>query len=215
MERIGRYRAVLWLLCLGGCVLGINENVVRLQTLPAFDQYERLRKVAIIPFGEYIVTHNEKVVMGVPHKITQDNGKIMSDVIADEIKKQATFIVIPPDKVAAFFKRRGEKVWGLLTPKEVQHVGALLKADALIIGQVREMSIYNYRMHENSRVIADIRMVDSVTAESVWRASIKMDEEGMPHEVARRGVRQLLEQLRGKLEALDQKKAKPPSILTR
>ncbi|MCX6355974.1 MAG: hypothetical protein NTZ78_13890 [Candidatus Aureabacteria bacterium] len=215
MERIGRYRALLWLLCLGGCVTGINENVVRLQTLPAFDQYEKLRKVAIIPFGEYIVTRNEKVVMGVPHKITKDNGKIMSDVIADELKKQATFIVIPPDKIATFFKRRGEKVWGLLTPKEVSRVGALLKADALVVGQVREMSIYKYRMHENSRVIADIRMVDSVTAELVWKGSIKMDEEGLPHEVARRGMRQLLEQLKGKLEVLDQKKAQPLSIIDR
>jgi hypothetical protein len=123
--------------------------------------------------------------------------------------------VITPDKVAQFFRRRDEKVWGMLPPQEVQRVGALLKADALIMGQVQDFSAYRYRMHSNSRVIAQIRMTDSATAEPIWRGDIKLDQEGMPHEVAERGARLLLDQLMSRKEAAHVQKRKARSILNR
>lgn len=215
MARWARYLLAVWCLHLVGCVTGINENVVRLQTLYAFDNYEKIRKVAIVPFGGYFVTHGEKVVMGVPQRITEDNGSIMSDIVADELSKRATFKVVPPERVADYFKKRKEKIWGLLTPKEIQRVGALLKADALVLGQVQDMSVYRYRTYNNSRIIAQIRMVDSHTAEPIWRGNIKLDEEGKPHDVARRGVKLLLDQLDSKRQVLGEKKAKPISILDR
>jgi hypothetical protein len=184
-----------------GCVTGINEDVIRLQTLPPFQKYGELRRVAVIPFGEYVVSGGEKVTMGVPRRVTEDNGKIMCDIFTDALKSGVSYQVITPDKVAQFFKRRNEKVWGMLSPKEVQRVGALLKADALVMGQVRDFSTYRYRMHANSRVIAQIRMTDSATAEPLWMGEIKIDEEGSPHEVAARGAGLLLNQLMSRKEA--------------
>ena len=137
-----RLLVVAGLLGVIGCVTGINEDVVRLQTLTPFEKYGDLRKVAVIPFGEYIVTGGQKVVMGVPHRVTDDNGKVMCDIFAGALKANVPYQVVPPEKVAQFFKRRNEKVWGMLPPKEVQRVGALLKVDALVMGQVRDFSTY-------------------------------------------------------------------------
>ncbi|MCX6338428.1 MAG: hypothetical protein NTX71_00720 [Candidatus Aureabacteria bacterium] len=206
---------VVGLIWITGCVTGINEDMVRLQTLAPFEKYGEIRKVAIIPFGEYVVTGGEKVVMGVPHRVTEDNGKVMCDIFTEELKPKVTYQVIPPDKVAQFFRRREEKVWGMLLPKEVQRVGALLKADALIMGQVQDFSTYRYRMHGNSRVIAQIRMTDSATAEPIWRGDIKLDQEGMPHEVAARGARLFIDQLMSRKEAEKTQKRKALPILNR
>ena len=210
-----RVLVIAGLLCFIGCITGINEDMVRLQTLPPFEKYGDLRKVAVIPFGEYIVTGSEKVVWGVPHRVTEDNGKVMCDIFTDELKSKVPYKVITPDKVAQFFRRRDERVWGMLLPKEVQRVGALLKADALIMGQVQDFSTYRYRMHGNSRVIAQICMTDSATAEPIWIGDIKLDQEGMPHEVARRGARLFLDQLMSRKEAAHVQKRKPRSILNR
>jgi len=210
-----RVLGIVGLLWIIGCVMGINEDMVRLQTLAPFEKYGDLRKVAIIPFGEYVVTRGEKVVMGVPHRVTEDNGKVMCDIFTDELKSRVSYKVITPDKVAQFFRKRKEKVWGMLPPKEVERVGALLRADALIMGQVQDFSTYRYRIHGNSRVIAQIRMTDSATAEPIWRGDIKLDQEGMPHEVARRGARLFLDQLASRKEAESAHKRKPPAILNR
>ncbi|MEJ2744405.1 MAG: hypothetical protein P8123_01775 [bacterium] len=210
-----RVLGVALLLGIVGCVTGINEDVIRLQTLPPFEKYGDLRRVAVIPFGEYVVSGGEKVLMGVPHRVTEDNGKIMCDIFADALKAHAPYQLITPDRVAQFFRRRGEKVWGMLSPKEVQRVGALLKADALVMGQVRNFSTYRYRMHNNARVIAQIRMTDSVTAEPIWRGEIKLDQEGSPHEVAKRGARLLLDQLMSKKELGKPRSDKTRSILKR
>ncbi len=210
-----RMCGVVGLLWIIGCVTGINEDMIKLQTLPPFEKYGDLRKVAVIPFGEYVQTGGEKVVMGVPHRVTEDNGKVMCDIFANELKSRAPYKLITPDKVAQFFRKRDEKVWGLLSPREVQRVGALLKADALIMGQVQDFSTYQYRMHGNSRVIAQIRMTDSATAEPIWRGEIRLDQQGMPHEVAKRGVRLLLDQLTSRKEAMSVEEKKPRSILNR
>jgi len=210
-----RVLGIVGLLWIIGCVMGVNEDMVRLQTLPPFEKYGDLRKVAIIPFGEYVVTGGEKTVMGVPHRVTEDNGKVMCDIFTDELKSRVSYKVITPDKVAQFFRRRKEKVWGMLPPKEVQRVGALLRADALIMGQVQDFSTYRYRMHGNSRVIAQIRMTDSATAEPIWRGDIKLDQEGMPHEVARRGARLFLDQLTSRKKTEGSHKGKPLKILNR
>ena len=210
-----RLLVVAGLLGVIGCVTGINEDVVRLQTLTPFEKYGDLRKVAVIPFGEYIVTGGQKVVMGVPHRVTDDNGKVMCDIFAGALKANVPYQVVPPEKVAQFFKRRNEKVWGMLPPKEVQRVGALLKVDALVMGQVRDFSTYRYRMHGNSRVIAQIRMTDSVTAEPIWMGEIKIDQEGSPHEVAKRGAKLLLDQLMSRKEVGKARKDKARSVLDR
>lgn len=210
-----RALGVAGLLGIVGCVTGINEDVIRLQTLPPFEKYGELRRVAVIPFGEYVVTSGEKVVMGVPHRVTEDNGKVMCDIFAKALKSGAPYEVVPPDRVAQFFKRRNEKVWGLLPPKEVQRVGALLNADALVMGQVRDFSTYRYRMHGNSRVMAQIRMTDSVTAEPIWRGEIKLDQEGSPHKVAERGARLLMDQLMSKTDTEKTRKGKGKSVLDR
>ncbi|MCX6356504.1 MAG: hypothetical protein NT045_01270 [Candidatus Aureabacteria bacterium] len=215
MKRIRAMAVAAGLLGATGCVMGINENVVRLQAMPAFDRYDGIRTVAVVPFGDYWVTRGEKVVMGVPQKITVDNGKILCDIITGELKTRVNYKIVPADKVATVFKRRKEKVWGLLPPNEIQRVGGILRVDALIMGQIEDMSIYRYRTHNNSRVAAQIRMVDSATADPFWLGSFKVDEPGKPHEVARRAVRLLLDQLLSKQEASKANKEQPLQILDR
>ncbi len=193
----------LGFLCLVGCKTGIHEDVIGIQTLPPFDDYRDIRSIAVVPFRAYYIPRSEKVIMGVPHKITEDNGKIMCDIFTQELRKRVRYKVIRPEKVAEFFKKRKEKIVGILDRSEVQRVGRLLNVDALVMGQVDEFSAYQYRMYENSRVSLKIRMSETSTGELMLTGRFRLDQEGMPHEVAQRGARMLIEQLMTKKEALE------------
>lgn len=206
---------LLWALALAGCATGINEDMIWLKTLPAFEKYERVRRVAVIPFSEYYVTGGEKVIMGVPHRITRDNSKVAGDIFTQELQARAAYKIIPPEKVAEFFKKRREKVYGMLPSKEVQRVGGLLKADAIVMGQVDDFSVYKYRMYENARVALQLRMTDKVTGETIWRGSVRLDQEGKPHEVARRGISLILDQLASKSASLRSREDKAHKIINR
>jgi len=138
--------------------------------------------------------------MGVPHKVTEDNGKVMCDIFTAELKKKVRFKVIRPEKVAEFFKKRKEEepVFGILGAGEVKRVGELLNVDSLIMGRVDEFSAYQYRMYDNSKIALTVRMADAVTGDLIWKGYFKLDQEGKPHEVAKWGVHLLLEQLMGR-----------------
>lgn len=182
-----------------GCVTGIQQDTIRVQTFPAFEQYDRIRKAAVVPFMEYYVTRGEtKTVLGIPERITRDNGKVLCDIFTSELKKRARFKVVGPDKVAQFFVKRGEKPAGILLKKDVLRVGAALRADALVMGQVDKCSTYKYRQHDNSKVSLKVRMADTATGESVWQGEIVIDDVGKPHEVATRGISLMLDQLMSK-----------------
>ncbi|MDD5557410.1 MAG: hypothetical protein PHN82_09190 [bacterium] len=198
-----------------GCATRINEDLVWLKTMPAFEKYGGLRRVAVVPFSEYHVTGGKKVIMGVPHRITRDNSKLIGDIFTEELKARSPYRVIEPEKVAEFFRRRDERVYGLISPREVRRVGELLKADAVIIGRVDDCSNYRYRMYNNSRVGFTARMVDPVTGEIIWRGNFRLDQEGMPHEVARRGIRLMLDQLASRMEAAGGKRERSPKGIGR
>jgi hypothetical protein len=214
MER-SKLPALIALLWASGCATGVNEDMIWLKTMPAFDKYPKIRRVAIIPFSEYYVTGGEKSVWGVPYKITEDNSKIVGDIFTEELKQRVNYKVISPDTVAAFFKKRKEKPFGMLPPKELQRVGKLLKVDAVITGQVDDCASYKYRMFDNSRVAFQVRMTDPVTGETVWKGSIALDQEGRPDEVARRGIRLLLDQLGSRSDIVRTKRETPDRILNR
>jgi len=182
-------------LALLGCVTDLNRDVVTVQTFPSFKEYRSVRRVAVIPFAAYKVARSRKVVLGIPHKVTEDNGKIMCDIVTRELKKDAGFTVVDPGRVAAFFSKRGKPVWGLLPPDEIRRVGRMLHVDALIMGRVEDFSIYQYRMYEQSRVAVSVRMADAATGELIWKGRFALDQEGKPHEVAGRGARLLIDQI--------------------
>lgn len=195
MKRISLWTGVAACLLLAGCATGVDEDLVRVQTLQAFDRYKNLRSVAVIPFGAHKVPRSRKVVMGVPHRVVEDNGKVMCDIFTDEFRKKVKFKVIRPEKVAAVFTKKKEKVWGFLAPAEARRVGELLGVDALLMGQVDSFSRYQFRMYEKSKVAVHIRMSDTTTGELIWKGEFSLDQEGKPHEVARRGCRLLIDQL--------------------
>ena len=199
MRRHIRYGAAL--LCCAGCVTGMHQDTIRVQTFPAFEEHRRIRRAAVIPFMEYYVTRGEaKTLMGVPERITRDNGKVLCDIFTKELRDRVGFSVIGPEKVAERFGKRGERIAGILPRRDVLRVGADLKADALVMGQVDRCSTYKYRQHNNSRVALQVRMTDTATGEPIWQGSISLDDAGMPHEVAERGIRLLLDQVMSKLE---------------
>lgn len=194
-------------ICACGCVTGINQDTIRLQTFPAFEQYDRIRKVAVIPFMEYFVTRGEtKTIMGIPERITRDNGRILCDIFTAELRKRASFKVVGPEAVAQFHMKRGEKIAGILLKKDILRVGAALRADALVMGEVDKCSTYRYRQHNNSKVSLRVRMADTATGESFWQGGIVIDDMGLPHEVATRGITLLLDQLASKTRAARPKK---------
>ena len=205
-------RKFLWhagaaLVCCAGCVTGINQDTISVQTFPAFEKHDRIRKVAVVPFMEYFVTRGEtKTIMGVHERITRDNGKVVCDIFTSELKKRVKFKVIGPEKVAQYFGKRGEKIAGILVRKDVLRVGAMLRADALVMGQVDKCSTYKYRQHNNSKIAVQVRMADTATGEPVWQGSILIDDVGLPHEVATRGIRLMLDQLMSKLGSGGEKK---------
>lgn len=183
-------------LCVCGCVTGINQDTISVKTFPAFEQHERIRKVAVVPFMEYFVTRGEtKTLMGVPERMTRDNGRVVCDIFTSELRKRVKYKVVAPDKVAQFFLARGEKPAGILVRKDVLRVGAMLKADALVMGQVDKCSTYKFRQHNNARVVFQVRMADTATGEPIWQGSVVLDSPGLPHEVATRGSRLMIEQL--------------------
>ncbi len=85
-------------------------------------------------------------------------------------------------------------------------VGAALRADALVMGEVDKCSTYRYRQHNNSKVSLRVRMADTATGESFWQGGIVIDDMGLPHEVATRGITLLLDQLASRTRAARPKK---------
>lgn len=203
-----RYAAAL--LCCVGCVTAMHQDTIRVQTFPAFERHNEMRRVAVIPFMEYYVTRGEtKTIFGVPERITRDNGKVVCDLFTKALRERVEFKVIGPERVAAQFGKRGEKIAGLLPRRDVLRVGAELGADALVMGQVDKCSNYQYRQHNNSRVALQVRMTDSATGEPIWQGQLALDDAGMPHEVADRGIRLLLDQIASKIQSGASKKKDP------
>lgn len=203
-------------LAFAGCVTGINKDTISVQTYAGFEKHGEMRKVAVVPFMEYYVTRGEtKTLMGVPERMTRDNGKVICDIFTRELKDRVKFRVVGPDKVAQFFLKRGEKIAGILPRKEVLRVGAMLRADALVMGQVDKCSTYKYRQHQNSKVSLQVRMADSATGEPVWQGTIVLDDKGAPHEVASRGIGLMLDQLMSKTGSRRAKKDSMKSLIDR
>jgi hypothetical protein len=202
MTRLMCRMAVAGMVGLAGCVAGIHEDVIRIQSFPAFDEYNKVTTVAVVPFSGYYVPRSKKVIWGIPHKVTEDNDKVMCDIFTKEFKKHVRLKVVGPEKVAKLLRKRREKVVGILRPNEVQRIGEILKVDALIMGEVRDFSAYKYRMYENSRIALDVRMAETSTGELMWKGDFKLDQEGLPHEVAQLGAELLVEQLISKKAAL-------------
>lgn len=124
-----------------------------------------IRTVAILPFANL--------------SRDQQAGERVRDVFSTQLLATRAVYVVPPGEVARGLSRVGVVTASSPSVEEVQKLGAIFKADAVITGVVREYGEVRSASSTANVVSLRLQMQETATGKVVWSASSTKGGVGM------------------------------------
>lgn len=109
----------------------------------------------------------------------QQGAERVRDVLTNQLQAGGAFYVVPPGEISRGISRVG--IVNATTPstEEVVKLGALLKADAVITGVVREYGEMRSGNVASNVISVSLQLVETQTGRVVWSAAVTKGGVGM------------------------------------